>query len=384
MKKVLTGAHAVSQAARLARVQVIAAYPITPQTSIVEELADMCLAGRLKARFLKVESEHSVMASIIAASTAGARAFTATSSHGLALMHEVLHWAAGARLPIVLANVNRTLGPPWNILCDHQDSLSQRDTGWIQIYVSGNQEVLDATIQAFKLAEAVNLPVMVNLDGFFLSHTAEAVDLPDQAAVDDFLPSFDPDLKLDLDDPKAFNVFCMDSNYVHFKHGMQTAMDRAVGVAAEVDEAFRQAFGRGYGLVEGYRLDGAETAVVAYATIASTARAAVDRLRDQGRKVGLLKIRLFRPFPAAAVRAALTGVKRAAVIDRNCSYGSGGIFAAELRNALYHVDQPPLTAGYVAGIGGADVTPELIIDLVDRTEALDGPPPADVWIGVKQ
>ena len=252
MKKVLTGAHAVSQAARLARVQVIAAYPITPQTSIVEELADMCLDGRLKARFLKVESEHSVMASIIAASTAGARAFTATSSHGLALMHEVLHWAAGGpACPSFWPTSTGPWGRPGTSCANHQDSLSQRDTGWIQIYVSGNQEALDATIQAFKLAEAVNLPVMVNLDGFFLSHTAEAVDLPDQAAVDDFLPPFDPDLKLDLDDPKAFNVFCMDSNYVHFKHGMQTAMDRAVGVAAEVDEAFRQAFGRGLRLGRG-------------------------------------------------------------------------------------------------------------------------------------
>ena len=198
MKKVLMGDHAVSHGVMLCRAEVISAYPITPQTYVVEEIAEMCQDGRLKARFVMVESEHSALACVIAASAAGSRAFTATSSHGLALMHEMLHWAAGSRLPVVMANVNRTLGPPWNILCDHSDSMAQRDTGWIQFYVESNQETLDTIIEAYRIAERVLLPVMVNLDGFFLSHTAEVVDLPEQCLVDEFLPPYEPRFKLDV------------------------------------------------------------------------------------------------------------------------------------------------------------------------------------------
>src|SRR5512137_1708512 len=206
MKKVITGNQAVAYGVILSRVDVISAYPITPQTTIVEELSELIANGRLNTRFLKVESEHSAMAALIGASTGGVRCFTATSSHGLAYMHEMLHWASGARLPIVLVNVNRALGPGWNIWSDQSDSLSQRDTGWVQLYCENNQEVLDTTVQAFKLGEAVGLPVMIVLDAFYLSHTSEPVDMPDPEAVDDFLPKRRAALRLDPQDPHAFGA----------------------------------------------------------------------------------------------------------------------------------------------------------------------------------
>ncbi len=383
MKKVLTGSQAVSQAVRLCRPRVIAAYPITPQTSIVEELAAMCQDGRLAARFMTVESEHSVMSSMYGASAAGSRVFTATSSHGLAYMHEVLHWTAGARQPVVLANVNRAMGPPWNILCDHQDSLAQRDTGWMQFYTESAQEVLDTTIAAFKLAERVSLPGMVNLDGFFLSHTAEVVDLPEQDMVDSFLPPFEPEYKLDPDHPGHFGGVCMDPRAIWFRSRIQAAMDQALEEAPELDREFGRLFGRSYGLVEPYALEGAEIALVAYGTVAGTARTVVDRLRSQGRSVGLLKIRLFRPFPGQEIARALEGVKKAAVLDRNCSFGQGGVFASELKTALY--DRPaesrPLVLPFIVGLGGQDVTPELITQVLDRAGEMDRPPAAAVWMG---
>ena len=287
MKKVLLGSHAVSYGVQLCRAQVVSAYPITPQTHIVEELSEMCRDGRLNARFIKVESEHSAMACILGAASAGARVFTATSSHGLALMHEVLHWAAGSRLPIVLANVNRAIGPPWSIMPDQGDSLAQRDTGWIQFFTESGQEAMDTIIQAYKIAEQVLLPVMVNLDGFFLSHTSEVVNLPEQDAVDAFLPPFDPPFKLDTDDPRTFGALCADDRYAGFRYDMQKAMDRAREITEETDEAFGETFERRYfGPVESYKLDEAETALVTSGTITGSARVAVDQPAGPGRGRG--------------------------------------------------------------------------------------------------
>ncbi len=385
MKKVLMGDHAVSAGAMLSRVEVIAAYPITPQTYVVEDLSEMCQDGRLKAKFVMVESEHSAMACIIGASSAGSRAFTATSSQGLALMHEVLHWAAGARLPVVMANVNRALGPPWNILCDHGDSMAQRDTGWLQFYVESNQETLDTIIQAFRLAEQVLLPVMVNLDGFFLSHTAEVVDVPDQAVVDAFLPPYKPRFKLDVDDPRSFGAFCLDQNFMTMRHDMQRAMDDARRVARKVDDAYRDATGRGYGIVESYRLEDARTVLVTSGTIASTSRVAVDELRDRGEAVGLLRIRLLRPFPFEEVRELLSNRKRIAVIDRSISYGLCGGLASEVRAALYGASGPhPPVFGFIAGLGGKDVVPGDIEEIVRQTQNEDRPRSEDIWIGVQK
>jgi pyruvate/2-oxoacid:ferredoxin oxidoreductase alpha subunit len=382
-RKVITGNYAVSYGAALARAQVIAAYPITPQTQIVELLADFCAEGLLQAKFIKVESEHSAMAACIGASAVGARAFTATSAQGLALMHEMLHWAAGARLPVVLANVNRAMGPPWSIWTDQNDSLSQRDTGWIQYYCESNQEALDTVIQAYKVAERVSLPAMLVLDAFFLSHTSEPVEIPEQGLVDRYLPPYRPKYKLDLADPRAFGGITMPSEYFELRYKIQKAMEKALAVAEEADLEFKRLFGRGYGLVEPYRLEGAELALVTSGTVTSTARLVIDRLRAEGEKVGLLKVRLFRPFPTSLVREHLLGIPKIAVIDRNISFGHGGIFAQEIKSALYNHGQPPLF-GFIAGLGGRDITPELIGEIIEYALSHDRPEEEIIWMGVKR
>ena len=388
MKKVIMGNHAVSWGVRLARAEVIAAYPITPQTQVVEELSEMCARGDLKARFIKVEGEHSAMAACIGASSTGARTFTATSAQGLALMHEVLHWAAGARLPIVMADINRAMAPGWTVWTDQNDSLSQRDTGWIQIYCESNQEVLDSTIQAFRLAELVDLPVMVVLDAFYLSHTYEPVDIPEQAEVDAFLPRRQARYRLDTAEPHSFGALTTPAVYMEMRLRQQEAMEEALGALDRVDEEFGQRFGRRYGPLECYQTEGAELVLVVSGTIASTARYVVDQLRARGEKVGLVKARLFRPFPTAAMRRALGGIPHVAVLDRNISPGHCGIFAEEIRAALYDLepDRRPAIHGYIIGLGGRDVRPENIIDCIDRARAAARSGAAereDVWVGVQ-
>lgn len=385
MKKVMVGNHAVSLGVKLARAEVISAYPITPQTQIVEMLSEICGSGELDARFIKVESEHSAMAACMGASATGVRTFTATSSQGLALMHELLHWAAGARHPIVMANVNRAMGPGWNIWTDQNDSLSQRDTGWIQLYCENNQEVLDTTIQAFKLAERVNLPVMIILDAFFLSHTSEPVDVPEQALVDEFLPKREADVKLDTSDPRAFNALVRPDDYMEMRWDQQEAMRRALNLFPEIDADWRVLTGRRWGALEAYRAEDAELILVTSGTITSTAREVVDRRRDDGEKVGLVKVKMFRPFPTDALRKMLRVAAKVAVLDRNISPGHGGIFAEEIRSALYDVplDDRPTVYGYVLGLGGRDVTPETVDEIIERTRALDAPTREDLWVGVK-
>ncbi|HWO88492.1 MAG TPA: hypothetical protein VNL98_05015 [Gemmatimonadales bacterium] len=384
MKKVMVGNHAVSWGVRLARTEVIAAYPITPQTQVVEELAEMCSDGRLEARFIKVESEHSAMAACIGASAAGARAFTATSSQGLALMHEMLHWAANGRHPVVMANVNRALGPGWNIWTDQIDSLSQRDTGWIQLYCENNQEVLDTTVMAFRLAEAVDLPVMIVLDAFYLSHTAEPVDVPEQEAVDAFLPRREARYKLDVRDPRTFGGLVRPDSYMEMKWHLQKSMDQALQLFDEIEEEWLLRFGRRYGAVESYRADDAQLLLVTSGTITSTARHVVDVLRERGESVGLVKVKMFRPFPVSSLRHALAGAERVAVLDRNLSAGRGGIFAEEIRSALYHGNgrATPDVFGFVLGLGGRDVTPALIEEIVQRTKSAPTSGRRDLWAGV--
>jgi pyruvate/2-oxoacid:ferredoxin oxidoreductase alpha subunit len=385
VKKVMVGNHAVSLGVQLARCEVISAYPITPQTQIVEMLSELCAGGELNARFIKVESEHSAMAACIGASAVGARTFTATSSHGLVLMHEMLHWAAGGRHPIVMANVNRALGPGWNIWADQNDSLSQRDTGWIQLYCETNQEVLDTTIQAFRIAETVQLPVMVNLDAFFLSHTSEPVDVPGQALVDTFLPARAAPLQLDTTAPRAFGALVGPGDYMEMRHDQQQAMRTAADVLEDVDAAWAALTGRAYGALEAYHADDAALLLVTSGTITSTARTVVDARRARGESVGLVKVRMFRPFPTIALRRLLRRADRVAVLDRNISPGHGGIFAEEIRSALYDVplDDRPLVFGYVLGLGGRDVTPAVIDDVIDRTQAGAAPAREDIWVGVK-
>lgn len=379
MKKVIMGNHAASHAVRLARAQVISAYPITPQTQIVEELSEMCAKGELDARFLKVESEHSAMAAIIGAASTGVRAFTATSSQGLALMHELLHWASGARLPLVMVNVNRALGAGWNIWSDQTDSLSQRDTGWCQLYVEDNQEVLDSVLQAYRVAEQVRLPVMVCYDAFILSHTYEPVDIPAPAEVDAYLPPYRPEVQVDTHAPHAFNALVTPEYYMDMRALAQKAMDRAIGVFREAGDEFAARFGRRHGLVEAIDTDDADLVLVTSASPTSPARLVVRALRAQGHRVGLLKVRMFRPFPVDAIRAALRGKQKAVVLDRNLSLGKGGIFADEIRAALAGVPGAPQVHGYVVGLGGRDITPTLIERAVRRAMESDSPPYREMY-----
>jgi len=356
LKQVIKGNHAVSQAVKLSRVEVISAFPITPQTSIVEELSEMCANGDLDARFIKVESEHSAMAALVGASTAGVRTFTATSGNGLLLMHEVLHWAAGARLPIVLANVNRAVSGVWNIWADQTDSLSQRDTGWIQIYCESNQEVLDSVIVAFKLAEKVSLPVMISYDAFFLSHTSEIVDVPDIERVDKFLPHYTPEVKPDFSDPRMFGGFVDTDYFYEHRYAMHKASLDALEYYPEVCKEFKHMFGRDYDIVEEYRIEDAEVIVVAAGTITSLARIAIDGMREQGKKIGLMKLRMLRPVPVQRWQKVLDKARKVIVIDRNISAGSGGVFSSEIQAALYSLEHRPVVYPVIAGIGGRDIT----------------------------
>jgi len=380
MIRVIVGNHAVSYGVMLSRAQVIAAYPITPQTSIVEELSEFCADGHLNAKFIKVESEHSAMACCIGASAAGARAFTATSSQGLALMHEMLHWASGARLPIVMANVNRALAPPWNIWNDQTDSLSQRDTGWLQFYCESNQEVLDTVIQAFKISEEVLLPTMLVMDAFFLSHTAEAVEIPEAEDVDRYLPGYKPRYKLDVKNPHSFGSLATPDYYQGFREKIQDAMKRAKKVVIKADEDFNNIFNRKYGIIEEYRCEEAELVLVTSGTVTSTSRTVIDRLRKEGRKVGMLKIRMFRPFPFEEVTGALKDVEKVAVVDRGISFGHGGIFAQEIKSALYNQSSKPFICSYITGLGGMDVTPQVLTNIICDALERNTPPEESIWI----
>jgi pyruvate/2-oxoacid:ferredoxin oxidoreductase alpha subunit len=380
MKEFITGNHAVARAVRLCRTPLIAAYPITPQTPIYEKLSEWEASGELKGIMMRTESEHSAMASCIAASLTGVRTFTATSSQGLALMHEMLHFAAGCRVPVVMANVNRVMAAPWGFWADQLDSLSQRDTGWIQFYCENGQEALDSVIQAYKIAEQVFLPVMVCLEAFLVSHFMEPIEIPDQEQVDRFLPPLNLPHRFDIDKPGYLVPVVPPELYRKYRYMAQTSMNTVKEIADRVDHEYSEEFGRGYGIIEPVMLDDAEIVIVTAGSISSTARVAIKALREQGHRVGLLKIRLFRPFPVEAIQQALAGKKKIAIIDRNFSLGSGGIFCQELRAALVHSPDHPLTFSYIAGVGGTDVDPEAIekiaLDVMERKEPIDTP----IWV----
>jgi pyruvate/2-oxoacid:ferredoxin oxidoreductase alpha subunit len=364
----LTGNHAVAWAARLTRPKVVPVYPITPQTPVLEKLTDFQAAGEFDAEIITPESEHSVMSACIPASLAGVRVFTATASQGLLLMHELLHYASGARAPIVMANVNRTVASPWAFWPDQTDSLAQRDTGWVQYYVETAQEALDTVIQAFRVAEQVLLPALVNLDAFYVSHALEPVSIPAQALVDAYLPPFAPVQRLDTAAPSGWgNVVTQDMYYRH-RQDIEAAMGRVPELAAEADRDWAMRTGRSFGVVERYRCDGACIVVVSMGSLCGTARDAVDAMRDQGLAAGLLKVRLFRPLPVQALRAALVGVANVVVLDRNHSPGAGGVLHQELRAARYGMADAPQIHGYLAGVGGVNVSPEMIEALVRRSQ----------------
>ncbi len=373
-QKVLTGNHAVSWGAKLARVQVISAYPITPQTTIVELLSEMVASGELRAEFITVESEHSAMAACVAASAAGARAFTATSSQGLALMHEMLHWAAGARLPIVLANVTRAMGPPWSIWSEHTDFINQRDTGWMQLFAESNQEALDFILWLYKVGEQVYLPGMVALDAFILSHTFEPVTIYDQERVDEYLPPYRPLYDLNPAEPRAWGGLANRDQYAEFRYKIQKAHERALLLLREEGKAFAEVVGgKPHDVVDSYMLDDADYVLISAGALSSNVRYAVKELRERGERVGFLRLIALRPFPTPIVRELLAGRKKVAVIDRDLSPGRGGAIAQEIKASLYGLSDAPPVYGYIIGLGGRDVQVEKILEIYEDLKGREEP-----------
>lgn len=354
-----TANHIAGYAARAARVKVVAAYPITPQTTVVEKIADFVEKGQMDAEYIRVESEHSAMVACIGAAATGVRTFTATSAHGLALMHETLHWASGSRLPIVMAVVNRAMGAPWSIWSDFSDSLSQRDTGWFQFYCASNQEVFDTIIQAYKLCEdeRIFLPAMVCLEGFILSHTYMPVKIPDQEAIDNFLPEYKSGWLLDVDKPLTHAALVSPEWYMEFRYMIQEAMDNAKRLIPEIDKEYGKRFGIEHGgLIEKYRCEDADLILTSMGTIGTESKLAVDELRKEGLKVGSARVRVFRPFPTEEIVKLAKNAQMLATIDRHISFGMEGFLASEIKASLYSQEDPPLVAGYIAGLGGRDVT----------------------------
>lgn len=380
MKQLLAGNHAVAEAVRLARVQFVAAYPITPQTPIYEKLSEMEHEGVLQGMMMRVESEHSAMAACVSASLTGVRTFTATASQGLALMHEMLHFAAGNRAPIVMCNVNRVISVPWGFGSDQSDSLSQRDTGWLQLYCEDAQEALDTVIQAFKIAEQALFPVMVVIDGFFTSHFIEPIDIPEQATVDAFLPAFSIPTRFDVQNPAYVANVVSPEQFMLYRRKSFEDMERTKPVIERVNTEYLEIVGRGYGLVEAVDTEEAEVVLVTSGAMTSTARVAIRSLRDKGCKAGLLKLKGLRPFPAEEVRAILKEVPRIAVLDRNISIGQGGIWCQELKAAIYPLEERPVITGFVAGICGADVSVEMIEQMVLRALKAEKSNDSPLWV----
>jgi pyruvate ferredoxin oxidoreductase alpha subunit len=367
--KVMSADHAVAHGARLARVEVIPAFPITPQTLIVELLSEFINDGELDADFMPVESEHSAMSAAIGASAGGVRTFTATSSQGLALMHEMLYAAPHNRLPVVMANVNRSLGAASGIWLEYNDSMPERESGWLQVYIEDNQEALDMIIQAYRIGEdrGVMLPIMVCLDGFVLSHTVERVDLPDQDLVDKFLPKFSPLDVLDSESPKTFNAITPPEYAMEMRYRLERAIEDSIAVIEDVDSEYGQMTGRRYGgLLDTYRMEDADIAMMTLGTATSTAKVVVDRLNEKGKKVGLIKLRFMRPFPGKELLEITKDLKGLGVFDRSISFNGFGPVFTETRNAL-HSAQFPIT-NHIAGLGGRDITFEEVKGMFDVVE----------------
>jgi pyruvate ferredoxin oxidoreductase alpha subunit len=356
MRKQIEGSQAVAQAIALCRPEVISAYPISPQTHIVEGLSDLVRTGELApCEYLMVESEFGAMSAAIGASAAGARAYTATASQGMLYMVEALYNASGLGLPIVMTVANRAIGAPINIWNDHSDSMSQRDSGWIQLYAETNQEAVDLHIQAFKLAEELSLPVMVCMDGFILTHAFEAVDIPTQAEVDAFLPPFEPRQVLDPDEPITIGAMVGPEAFTEVRYLLHAKQMEALDAIPEIANEFAQAFGRDSGgLVRSYRTDGAETIVVALGSVLGTIEEVVDELREQGAKIGAVGVKCFRPYPLEEIRAALEGAQRIVVLEKAFAVGVGGIVGQNVRLALAGL--PSVVYDVVAGLGGRPIT----------------------------
>jgi pyruvate ferredoxin oxidoreductase alpha subunit len=392
------GNAAAALGVKLCRANVIAAYPITPQTPLTERLSEYVESGKMKAEYIPVESEHSALAVCIAASSAGARSFTATSANGLLYMHEQVQWAAGARLPIVMCVVNRAVGAPWNVWNDQQDSISQRDTGWIQMYCSDHQQIIDSVIKAYWIAEKVSIPIMVCYDGYILSHTYMPFDVPEQEKVDAFLPPFRPDYALNTEEPANLNTVTLPDvrmdvrgelahGYMEIRYLLQEEMRKTLAVALEAEKSFADIFGRsGDPYLEPYFCDDAEYVAVGLGSITYQLRVSVDALRKEAIKVGVLGVRFYRPFPDAAIAQALKGKKGVIVFEKALSYGYEGALVSDLKSALYEhlagTGDLPTVQNFIAGIGGRDIRTE---DLTQTLRAAIKSRIAkdSVWIGLK-
>lgn len=378
VKKVISSAEAVSEAVKRARPSVIPVYPITPQTKISEKLADYVADGDLDAHYIKVESEHSAMSAAIGASGAGVRVFTATSSQGLAYMHEPVFAAAGMRVPIVMANANRALSAPINIWNDQQDSISERDSGWIQLYAETGQEAFDTILQAYKISENqdILLPTMVCIDGFILTHTVDPVEVLSQEEVDSFLPKYTRGYSyLDPEDPMSLGTLADTESYLEIRHDMEIAMEHSLDVIEEVGKEFGDLFGRYYGLIEEYKSEDADIILIAMGSLCGTIKDVVDKERENGKKVGLVRIRSYRPFPKDALKVAVKDAKLA-VIDKDISFGAGGAVYMDVKAALDNE-----TYGFIIGLGGRDITPIDIKEIIEKTEN----PTKDIeWIGLRE
>lgn len=376
--KVISSAEAIAEAVKRARPSVIPVYPITPQTVISERLADYVADGDLDAHYIRVESEHSAMSASIGAAGTGVRVFTATSSQGLAYMHEPVFAAAGMRVPIVMADANRALSSPINIWNDQQDSLAERDAGWIQIYAETGQEAFDTTIQAFKIAENkdVLLPVMVCVDGFILTHTVDPVELISQEEADDFLPPYVPEHSyLDPKDPMSLGTLADPAHYMEIRYDIEKALQNSLSVIEEVGKEYGEKFGRTYGLIEEYKSEDAEIILIAMGSLCDTIKDVIDEHRENGEKVGLIRVRVYRPFPKEALKAAV-GDAKLAVIDKDVSFSSGGALYLDTKATVKND-----TYNYIVGLGGRDITPTHIDEIIEKTKN----PVNDVeWIGLKE
>ena len=362
---------AAAEAVKQANVDVISAYPITPQTHVVEHLAELVANGELDAEFIPVESEHSALSVCLGSSAAGARSFTCTSSQGLALMSEITYITSPLRLPIVMIIANRTLSAPLSIWNDHSDVMSIRDCGWIQIFTENGQEVYDHVFFAYRLAEdrEVLFPVIVNMDGFILSHVIEPIELIDQEKIDQFLPPYQPLYRLHPDHPVTMGAFALPSIFAETKKSHEMALRSSMSKILEIWKVFGDLTGRYYNPIETYQAEDAETLLVTMGSCGETASVAVDRMREEGRAVGLVKIRLWRPFPFEAFKKATLRAKQLVVIDRAVSVGGpGGPVASEVKAAIYGEEKRPSVYNFVAGISGRDVTPSDFIKMVDKAE----------------
>lgn len=400
-KRIDSGNAAAALAVQLCDVEVVAAYPITPQTPLTEKLSELIAAGEMDAEYVAVESEHSAMGVCIGAASAGVRAFTATSSNGLLYMSEQLHWAAGARLPLVMCIANRGIGAPWSVWNDHQDAMSQRDTGWIQLFAKDHQEIVDLTIKAFRLAELVHIPVMVNYDGYYLSHTYMPFELPEAAAVKDFLPPYEYLHTLDPQHPESLNSVTLpdarpdvhgvkQGGYMDIRHNLHVEMCQALEVLQEIDADYQQRFGRGgTPIIDPYRCEDADFIVVAMGSLANQFRDVIDRLRAEGAlKVGVLAVQIYRPFPIAQLAAALQQAKGVMVYEKGLSYGNQGALYADLKSALYPYPARPQLHNVIVGLGGRNIaTDDLYQTLkaacLQPAQCLPEQTDAPLWMGLQ-